>query len=562
MRQYIHVEYLRLLRIISVIAFCFRPGVYFAQNSFSYIWPIDSPRVITANYGELRPDHFHAGLDFSTGGKIDLPVFCVEEGYVSRIRVSPFGYGKCVYITHPNGKVSVYAHLNSFSLKIANKAKEHQYITQSFEIDFMPKPRTMYVRKNEIIGLSGNTGGSTGPHLHFEIRDEISEIPLNPLGYFHVNDDTPPDLQAIGFYNLADTCAPKFMKAYKAKQIKRDSLCLDDDHLLSDQSIIGLAFSGFDRFSANGNPNNIFCIRIYMDDSLVYSHSLMNIAFSDSRFINEFSERVAKHTYQKCFLPTVYPSEFYGKVFNKGRIILKDSSFHKIKLVAYDESGNATKLQFYIKAKKFNDYKKFEMQGDALVTCSEDFTGTVNNLQIFIPARTLFYSTPLLIENNMEAGSKLIILPEVNLRQPAIVGFKVPLHFAGKGDKLVLKRSSAVSTPLSRNDSVFFMIKDFGVYRLVCDTIPPKIKIEYSGKKLKDAWLMDAFSFKVTDNVSGIGRYNLWLNNSWVLAEYDAKTDLLTYYFDEDTPMGLLQFKLEVQDKAGNKAYLEYVLKK
>lgn len=553
-------KYLITCELITTVLFC-NSGICFSQSPFNYIWPIDSPFVITANYGELRPNHFHAGIDFSTSGKINLPVYSIEEGYVSRIRVSPYGYGKCVYITHPGGKVSVYAHLNAFSLKIANKAKEHQYMTQNYEIDFMPRPRTMYVRKNEIIGLSGNTGGSTGPHLHFEIRDELLEIPLNPLGFYHLKDHTAPELHSIAFYNLSDTTAPGFMNMHRIKRGRGDSLILDNDHLILQQSIVGLAFSGADRCYPNGNSNNVFAARIYVDDSLVYVHQLNNISFADTRFINEFSERIGKNKFQKCFVPTLYAEGMFGKCINKGRIILDDSTFHKIKLVLSDESGNNAPLQFYLKAKKINAYKDYETTGDWNVKCMEDFKRERDGMMLQIPAKTFFYSCPLLVVNEFETEGKLSILPELNLRQAVTIAFKVPSRLWDQREKLLLKNSS-IALPLIRNDSVFYSIKEFGKYTLFIDTVPPKIKIDYSERKLKEAWQMDAFSFRITDDASGIGKYNLWLNNDWVLSEYDAKEDLLTYYFDEETPIGLLQFKLEVIDKVGNRTFLEYTLKK
>src|SRR5688572_26734694 len=259
---------------------------------------------MTANYGELRPNHFHTGIDFTTHGEIKRPVYSIQEGYVSRIRMGPTGYGNCVYITHPGGKVSVYAHLHAFSLKIDNVVKEFRLATQSNEVEFLPKPRTLYVRKNEIIGLSGDTGNSTGPHLHFEIRDEVSEVPLNPLLFYKIKDKTPPSPEQLAFYDLSDTLAPKLLKTFKIKTGFRDSLILEKDHLELDKAIIGIAFSGHDRFTSTGSQNNIFSIRIDVDDLPSYSHKLNNIPFPDSRYINEYCDEHGKTKYQKCFLPT------------------------------------------------------------------------------------------------------------------------------------------------------------------------------------------------------------------------------------------------------------------
>ncbi len=338
-----------------------------AQLKPEIIWPIDSPRVLTGNYGELRPNHFHAGLDFSTNGKVNLQVYAIEEGYVSRVRVSPVGYGKSIYITHRNGKTSLYGHLNAFSLKIDKIVKEEQIAKQNYEIDFYPKAFSVFVRKNEIIGLSGNTGGSSGPHLHFELRDEKSETPLNPLNYYHVHDEVAPSIESVGFYNLADTSSPSWIKAYPIhhKQLKTDTLVLNE-------SILGFAFSGFDQFYKNGNHNNVYSAKLYLDDTLIYSHQFNHIDFSDHRFLNEFSEQIAGHKYQRCFLPTVYPTDFCNEGFNKGRIVLRDHHAHQLKLLLNDESGNATQLFVYVKSRIIHAYVNELPRTEGFVNCNKN----------------------------------------------------------------------------------------------------------------------------------------------------------------------------------------------
>jgi hypothetical protein len=535
----------------------------YAQNTFNYIWPIDSPIVITGNYGELRPNHFHAGIDFSTKGEINLPVYAVEEGYVSRIRTSPVGYGKSVYITHPNGRVSVYGHLNSFSLKIANMVLHEQYNLQSYEVELLPRPRTVYVRKNEIIGLSGNTGGSSGPHLHFELRDEKSEIPLNPLKIYKINDPVPPFIGHIGFYNLADTNAPKFMQMIKVKEGDKDSLYIEHEYITIDQAIVGLAFSGLDRNVPNGNPNNIYSAELYVDNRLVYSHSLDSISFDENRYVNEFSESVDRVKFQKCFVPTIYPRLMYGYHYNKGRIILSDSAFHKLVLNVTDECGNKRALKFYVKTKRFNYYAASSIKSDIFVNCAEDFRLSKDGFQLFIPAATLYYSTPILVEGSVETSGRFAILPsDVNLASAISVGLKVPQKYIRNREKLILRNKASVSVPTNVKDSVYFSIKGFDSYQLTTDTIAPKAKALLSERKLRSAATLTSFSLIITDNLSGIGKYDLWLNGTWVLAEYDAKNDLLTYYFDEDTPKGILQFELKLKDRVGNKSNYNYTLRR
>lgn len=550
----------RVNKALLIYFLCFFSCMAFSQTASGFIWPIDSPRVITGNYGELRPNHFHAGIDFSTRGQVNLQVYSVAEGYVSRIRVSATGYGKSVYITHPNGKVSLYAHLNAFSLKIADVVKQEQLAKQNYEVEIFPKRGAIPVRNNEIIGLSGNTGGSTGPHLHFEIRTEKSETPLNPLTFFKINDREKPVIRKIGFYSLADTCSPAFIKAVR---VEGNSLATGSNSLTLGHAIIGFAFAGFDRCVPNGNPNNIFSAKLYMDDRLIYSHTLNNIDFSENRYVNEFSESNGGVKFQKCFLPTLYPAQMYGSCFNKGRILLSDSNYHHLKFIAIDESGNEQKLSFYIRAGTFDYYRPSAVKSDVFVNCNKDFTLRRNKLQMYMPAKTLFYSTPLIVDNALETTGRLIILPSgINLRNTAVIGFKVPERLMKNKTKLVLKSGSSVYAPTLRNDSVFYAVKNFGTFQLGTDTGKPKIRTFLNDKQLKKVKNPASFSFVIEDNSSGIMSYNLFLNNKWVIGEYDAKSNLLTYYKDEGTPAGDLDFKLVVEDKVGNKAELKYVLRR
>jgi len=534
----------------------------------TYVWPIDSPRVLTGNYGELRPGHFHTGLDFSTNGKINYPVYSIEEGYVSRLRVSTSGYGKCVYVTHKDGKVSVYAHLNSFSSNITPFIKKEQYAKQNFEVEIFPKPNEIKIKKHEYVGLSGNTGGSTGPHLHFEIRDQQTETPLNPLEYFGVNDTVSPTIERVAFYNLSDTCSPRFLDAFWVKSVKRDSARLSKDSVILNQGILGFAFSGYDQLVKKGNANNIFAVKVYFDERLIYSHTLNNIDFADQRFANEFSQIVEitkkdKPKFQKCFVPTLFPKNLYDSYRNKGRILLTDTNYHTLRLTVNDESGNDRTLQFTFKTRKLNYYSKPTINSDIHVECTEDFMIAKNKLQVFIPANTLYYSTNLIFENTIESTGKLIILPtDANLRTTSIVGFEVPGKYKRNKTKLVLKSGDNILPPIVQNDSVFYSVKNLGWFVLDQDTVSPKVKTQLTPAQLKKVKKPTSFSFVVTDNLSGVYKYNLFVGNKWEIGEYDSKSNLITYFFDENTPAGQLDFRLEVEDRVGNKTVFNHVLKR
>lgn len=535
---------------------------YFGQTN-PYAWPIDSPRVITGNYGELRPNHFHVGIDFATNGKINYPVYSIADGYVSRVKVSSVGYGKSIYITHYDGKVSVYAHLNSYIPKIAELIKKEQYEKQNFEVEFFPPLDKIKIRKSELIGLSGNSGGSTGPHLHFEIRDEKSETPLNPLEYFKIKDNINPSIDRIGFYNLSDTCSPKFMNAYKIKKSKNDTLSLEKDSIILNQGILGFAFSGFDQYLPNGNKNNIFSAKVYFDNRLLYAHTMDHLHFDDLRFVNEFSETVENFKYQKCFMPTLYPPNLYERRPTKGRILLSDTNFHKLRLSVIDENGNERVLQFTFKTRKLNFYGKPSINSDVYVNCERDFMVAKNKLQIFIPAYTLYYSTGLIFENTLETTGKIIILPrEANLKSTSIIGFEIPKKLKKHKDKLVLSSGSSAFTPIVKRDSVFYSVRTLGSFILQADTIAPIVKTKITVSKLKAIKNIKTLEFVMKDEISGINKYNLFLNDKWVIGDYDAKSDLVTYYFDADTPKGILNFRLEAEDRVGNKAKTELELRR
>lgn len=543
-----------------VYFFSLLQSVLFCQNS-SFVWPIDPPHFISGNYGELRSNHFHMGWDFSTRGKINYPVYAIADGYVSRIKVSATGYGKAVYISYPDNKLSVHAHLTSYTGAIAEAVKKEQYAKQLFAIELFPSKNEIKVKKGEVIGYSGNTGGSTGPHLHFEIRNEKTEVPLNLMDFYKLKDTIKPQLNNIAFYNLSDTNRPKFIKSFKLKSGK-GGVFLPNDSLVLNESLLGFAFSGFDRFENKGNPNVIYKAELYLDAKLIFSYALNNISFDDQRFVNEFAESVGNSKYQKCFLPTVYPEGLYGKTIDKGRIVFADTNYHRLKLLVFDEHGNRESLEFYLKTKKINSYNSSIERGPSFVDCRKDFTLAKNNIRLSIPARTLYYSTQIDVKNTFHVNFKLNVEPaEINLAKAVKIVFKVPEKLAKHQHQLVLKNVNAVYSPFVNADSLTYSVTSLGNFLLLQDTIGPQIKTQFTSKKIQQIKKFKSFSFSLRDNLSGISNYRLYVNDKWVLAEYDAKSSLLTYTFDSETPAGNLSFKLEAADRVSNTTTFNYVLK-
>ncbi|HQQ93092.1 MAG TPA: M23 family metallopeptidase [Bacteroidia bacterium] len=528
-----------------------------AQVKPEFIWPLDSPRVITGNFGEIRPNHFHTGLDFSTNGKENLQVYAIEEGYVSRIKISSTGYGKVLYITHHNGKTSVYAHLNEFSLKINRELREEQNAKLSYEVDFYLRPYHVFVNRNEIIGLSGNTGASTGPHLHFELRDEKTEMPLNPLTVYHFPDHTAPVLEQIAFYNLEDTLNPQLLQVLPASRLNQSA----DTFELS-SPVLALAFNAYDQCVESGNHNNVYAMRLNLDTSPYFEQHLDKIDFRDNRYANEYAEYHQRAKLQKCFLPEYYPAYLYGSCRNKGRLLFQDNKAHKLDISMSDESGNSTALRFYIRSSRPGSYKPLSISADSLVNCLRDTVIHQAGLTLYLPAYSFFHSFLPRFENKIESSGILRIEPSaLNLRNAVQLAIPIPASQRKVAEHLVLRSSGQVYCPQQRNDSLLFPIRNFGSFTLLTDRQAPSAKTSpvRRGRILHNGTTL---RFRIEDDLSGIANYRLFINDAWVPAEFDLKSNNLTYTFDESSPTGTLRIRLELSDRANNSSAYDYIMKR
>src|SRR5215204_6663700 len=256
----------------------------YPQNYFRN--PLAIPMQLVANFGEIRTNHWHMGLDIRTQQKVNLPVYAAADGYISRVVVEPGGFGQAVYITHPNGYTTLYAHLNSFMPALASYVKGQQYAVRSWKVNLTIPPNLFPVKKGDLIGLSGSTGGSEGPHVHFEIRDSETEKCLNPLLFnFPIADAVAPTIYRLAMYDRNKTTYNQLPRLLPLKKAGSFYTAVSET-IKTGSKKISFAISAVDRFNGTPNPNGIYSARISVDGQPVSEFVLDQIGYDETRYIN------------------------------------------------------------------------------------------------------------------------------------------------------------------------------------------------------------------------------------------------------------------------------------
>ena len=315
--------------------------------------PLDIPLVLSGTFGELRSNHFHAGIDIKTQGQSGLKVYAIADGYISRIKVSPWGYGKAIYITHDNGYSSVYAHLMRYTGAIQDYVISSQYKNQSYDIELFPTKNELRVKKGEIIGLSGNTGSSAAPHLHFEIRNSQNQYPQNGLQFgFDITDNIPPVIKELKVYSKSKKTVIDGDYEDKLYQVKGSGKNYYIDKTIEISGLYALGVNTYDLLNKAKNKNGVYSIEVLLDSQLIYSHTMKEFGFHETRYINshlDYSEKVTnKRKLHKCFLEPNNKLSIYDYVANKG-IIKPKNDTQKVVIRVKDVYENVSELNFKVK---------------------------------------------------------------------------------------------------------------------------------------------------------------------------------------------------------------------
>ena len=536
----------------------------FAQD---YHPPLDFKMLLSGTFGELRGNHFHSGIDIKTEGVEGQKVYAITNGYISRIKISTWGYGKAIYITQADGNTSVYAHLKIYSKEINDYVIKNQYKKESFEIQLFPPKDSFPIKKGEVIALSGNTGSSSGAHLHFELRNTKSEHPINPLQFgFDITDDIKPTLSSIKIYPIdGNVNAKEVEKSFKLKKS-------GDSYTLSASTPrvkgkVAFSISTYDKLNGTYNKNGIYSIKLFVDSLLIYHFQMDKFDFAESRYINahiDYKEiRKGKKKYHRCYKLPNNRLSVYKEMIKKGVVDFKDDTTHLIQFEVMDAYKNTSYLAFELKST--TDEMKIE------------------NPLISVPFQKYFsYMKPNLFKEknfqlHMESYTLYEDLDFQYLELDSIQGVfgkvqhvhndYVPVH---KSFVISLKaqipaklKDKVYIAKMDENNHFWYMgggwrnsmlsakVREFGNFCIVADTINPIVKGVniYLGKKFNT---QSTIKCTIEDKESGIKTYRAEIDGKWILMEYDYKRKLLTYEIQKELGKGKHIFKLEVSDKLDN----------
>jgi hypothetical protein len=560
-------RFLTLLLVLSYNVLCQEKP----YDQYNFHSPLDIPLVLAANFGELRSNHFHTGIDFKTNHRTGYNIHSIDDGYVSRIKVSPWGYGRVIYIDHYNGLTSVYAHCESFEGEIQDLVKKRQEKNEHFEFDFYPGKDSLKVKKGQVIAKSGNTGGSTAPHLHFEIRETKSEDALNPLLFnFDIADTRKPRIRGVKMYSLTKEGyrVPSTAKRFNTFStggnygISGNKITVSSD-FASQEGGIGFAFDAIDQLNAANNICGIHRSFLIVDGDTVFSQNMTRISFFTNRQINthkdyeEFHDR-RKH-FHKSFRTDQNQLPIYRSQKNQGIINVKPGETYTIEYVCFDVEGNHVSLNFKLGILEGEQPKRIDLYPDVKKLYPDaPFMSIEKTHYIYFPQELLYEPTPLRLkanENVIEFGDNEVPLDNY-------FDIMLPKKHNVKGEKLYVQHTDdrGRTSPLQGNYNdgwIAVKSKEFGSFEVKVDTIPPTVRnrnfndnANVRNKKL--IW-------NISDDESGIEQYDLFIEGKWHLLEWEPKRN--AFYFD---PLSSLRGKKNVKviatDQCGNQRVQTYSL--
>ncbi len=544
--------------------------------------PLDIPLSLSGNFMELRSDHFHSGIDIRTDNREGLPVKAAGDGWVSRIKVSPWGYGKALYIDHPNGYTTVYGHLRNYTGTIADAVLDAQYKAEHFDVDITFNPNELPVKAGDIIANSGNSGASGGPHLHFEVRTTKNEHALDPELFGMVIPDTiPPIITGVRIDPLdSEARVPPYPAKAKGYPVQGHSgvYILRNSDVLTAFGTVGVSVNVIDRYSNSPSACGIRSLKVSVDGEAVFSATLDEVDFGVQRYADAFMDyalfKGEDMYYNRCYRLPNNRLALYGKEKAQGRITVEPGKDHAVLVEATDAHGQRSTLAFALRGASADDAKDWPAPKASGQLFRYDRTNTLaqDGIRFVLPPNALFADARMKIatstmKRSASANVPLPVAPIFHLGDPL-----VPLLLAGQLalrvdpiapiDKLLLVKldDAGVPSPIGGTYSNGWLtanVKSFGDYTVMIDTVAPKILAVGLKPNMTGS---DSLKFRVGDDLSGIDTWSGQLDGHWMLLEYDPKKRMLYHVFDKhsDHP-GEHELVVEVADGRGNRSTADAV---
>ncbi len=526
--------------------------------------PLDIPLILSGNFGELRSNHFHSGLDIKTQQKRGLPIYAPANGYVKRIKVSHYGYGKALYVKHPNGYNTVYAHLDAYAGAIQAYVKKKQYEKEEYQIELFPEADSLPVKKGEIIGYTGNTGSSGGPHLHYEIRDASSR-PMNPMLFgIDIADNKGPLVNAIMVYPTEGAHVNGSQKPQKLKLTKQKDGSYRAE-AINALGKIGFGVSTNDQHDGASNKNGSYHIAAFYNGEEKYRVHFNRFSFSETRFLNRYIDyhyyKENKIRVQKLFREPNNPLSVIVHEVDKGYVTAEDgfSSVYRIEISDFNENKTVVTIPVSGKQQEITEPKQIDESMD-FVAFDQGNSITKGKFSIYIPNESLYENTYLDITASVDT---LKLHQDIApLHKNMTITFDASNYTKEDMGKLYIGKSNYNKPPIYyttyRNGTkLSAKTRTFGTYVLARDTINPTIDaLNFQDGK----WISknETLQLKIEDHESGVSTYRATINGKFILTEYDYKKDVLVYDFDDniisETENNL---KVIVVDNVGNSTTFE-----
>ena len=540
----------------------------YPKNFFA--WPIKGTIDLAGNFGELRTNHFHSGVDIRTGeGKTGIPVYAAGDGYIGRINISAKGYGKAIYIIHPNGYTSVYGHLMSFAPAITNYIETEHYKRKAFEIETQPESNLIPVKKGDLIAYSGNTGGSAGPHLHFEIRDSETGDALNPLLFgLYLNDNIKPQINSITVYALDNTKRLE-TGTYRFSQYGRLGVSISNPLLNLSPGTYAFGASWVDHLRKGGFNMGIQYAKLFVNGQLVFEQKIEQIPFADWRLINCYLDHSVLEEKDlkivKLFVDDGNTLKIYPTAINQGRVIVEDGKHYTIKLIIRDFPGHKDSVNFTVNGNKTEDAnilpERIFIKENPLFQKQLFYPDLQNKMEwmaedamvkIEIPKGGLYDTIMFRLgPSGKQINGKPvwdIMSSNIPVNDSFSIAFKPEFLISNPEKYLIIRltRGGAKKPEggIWEDGYLKTKAKMLGQFYYDIDETAPVISgVKVNGRN---------FSGKAKDDLSGIKEITTTIDNEWILTDYEPKSDLISGKIPDFITTGKHNFKIKVTDTRGN----------